>query len=182
MSAGSRTRTLEKDECRVLAGAGWQVGVGLGSCPPSRAGLSAINELPLPACREPGSCPSAAIVSPRFPATVPGARGPYGGSSRHLSAHLVAAAFQFTRQQLLGQLAPLHHCPARPASCWLTPSFPGAGLAALQGLVSGLLAAALTSWRMFSARGVSHKKPGSVVCTRAHAALPTRVLLGAVSV
>lgn len=50
----------------LLAGpvATYRLGMGLDSCPSlSYAGLFAINELPSPACYEPGFCPSAVIVS-----------------------------------------------------------------------------------------------------------------------
>lgn len=69
----------------------YRLGMGLDSCPSlSHAGLFAINELPLPACCEPGFCPSAAIVSPRFTAMLYCMRLFFSGSLWHLSAHLVS--------------------------------------------------------------------------------------------
>lgn len=90
----------------------YRFGMGLDPCPSlSHTELFAINELPLPAHCEPGFCPSAAIVSPRFPAMLYCMQLFFSGSLWHLSAHLVNAPSQFTRQQLLEHLAPLHHLP-----------------------------------------------------------------------
>lgn len=87
-------------------------GVALGYCHPlSHTGLFAINELPPPAYCVSGFCPSAAIVSPRCAATLYCMRLFFGGPLRHLSAHLVQASFQFTRQQLLAHPAPSIICP-----------------------------------------------------------------------
>lgn len=98
----------------------YRLGAGLESCPSlSHAGLFAINELPLPACCEPGFCPSATIVSPRFTAMLYCMWLFFSGSLRHLSAHLVNAPSQFSRQQLPEHPAPLHHphrsSPVKPA-------------------------------------------------------------------
>lgn len=72
--------------------------------------LFAINELPLPACCEPGFCPSAAIVSPHFTAMLYCTWLFFSGSLWHLSAHLVHAPSQLTRQQLLEHPAPSIIC------------------------------------------------------------------------
>ena len=126
--------------------AAYRLGVGLDSCPSlSHTGLFAINELPLPACCEPGFCPSAAFVSPRLAAMLYCTWLSFSGSLQHLSAHLVHAPFQFTRQQLLEHPAPLHHLPRSSA---LKPAcrnhrFIAWGLATLQDLVTGILSSKL---------------------------------------
>lgn len=123
-----------------------QVWCGSGLPPlPEPCGAFAINELPLPACCEPGFRPSAAIVSSRFPAMLYCMRLFFSGSLWHLSAHLVNAPSQFTRQQLLEHPTPLHHLrrpsPVKP-DC-RNHHFIAWGLAALQDLVTGILASHL---------------------------------------